>query len=72
MKTLLSEHPEISSEWHQTKNGDLKPSEVTYSSNKKVWWLCPKGHSYDSFKLIICTYYQIFFQSSDKIIFRQV
>ena len=48
MKKFLSEYPEISKEWHPTKNGDSKPDEFTYGSGKKVWWLCPKGHSYDS------------------------
>lgn len=36
--------PKIASEWHPTLNGDLKPSEVTLGSNKKVWWQCPDGH----------------------------
>jgi len=31
-----------SSEWHPTKNGDLTPNDVSYGSNKKVWWLCSK------------------------------
>ena len=48
MKKFLSEYPELLREWHPTKNGELKPSEVTYASNKKVWWLCPKYHSYES------------------------
>jgi len=45
---LLSLFPEISKEWHTIKNGVLKPDEVTYTSHKKVWWLCPKGHEYDT------------------------
>jgi len=40
--------PEIAKEWHPTKNKDLVPSEVTYGTHKKVWWLCPKEHSYES------------------------
>ena len=41
--------PEIAKEWHPTKNGKLTPRDVTPgSSHHKVWWLCPKGHSYDS------------------------
>jgi DNA-directed RNA polymerase subunit RPC12/RpoP len=40
--------PNIADEWHPTKNGELKPDEVSYASHKKVWWLCPKGHEYDS------------------------
>jgi hypothetical protein len=45
---LLSLFPKIADEWHPTKNGELKPDEVTHGSGKKVWWLCPKDHSYDS------------------------
>ena len=48
MKKFLSEYPELVSEWHPTKNGELKPDEVSHGSQKKVWWLCPKDHSYDS------------------------
>lgn len=40
--------PEITKEWHPTKNGDLTPRDVTKGSQKKVWWLCPKGHTYDA------------------------
>ena len=47
MKKLLSEYPELLSEWHPTKNGDLSPEQFTFGSNKKVWWVCPKGHDYD-------------------------
>ena len=48
MKKFLSEYPELIKEWHPTKNGEFEPDEVTYGSGKKVWWLCPKDHSYDS------------------------
>ena len=44
---LLS-YPHLVKEWHPTKNGELTPNEVTHGSSKKVWWLCSKGHSYDS------------------------
>ena len=40
--------PEIAKEWHPTKNGNLKPDDVTKSSNKKVWWKCIKGHEWQS------------------------
>ena len=45
---LLKKSPNIAKEWHPTKNGKLKPSDVVNGSSKKVWWLCPKGHSYNS------------------------
>ena len=39
---LQSQFPEIAKEWHPTRNGDLKPTQVTKSSGKKVWWQCSK------------------------------
>jgi hypothetical protein len=39
--------PEISEEWCSSKNGDLKPEDVTPGSNKKVWWKCPKGGDHE-------------------------
>ena len=38
--------PEIATEWHPTKNGDLKPTDVTRGSNEPVWWQCPLGHEW--------------------------
>ena len=32
------------------KNGDLSPKDFTYGSNHKAWWICYKGHSYQSAK----------------------
>ncbi|MCP5049604.1 MAG: zinc-ribbon domain-containing protein [bacterium] len=39
-------NPELAKQWHPTENGDLKPGEVTHGSEKKVWWLCEKGHKW--------------------------
>lgn len=33
-------YPEISRQWHPTKNGTLKPSDVAPYSNIPVWWRC--------------------------------
>lgn len=38
---LESQYPDIAREWHTTKNGSLKPSDVTVGCPKKVWWLLP-------------------------------
>ena len=43
-KSLAYRFPELSKEWHPTKNGDLTPYDVTVGSHKKVWWICSKGH----------------------------
>ena len=58
---LATTHPNLAEEWHPTKNGDLKPTDVTYGSGKKVWWKCNKGHEWfaaisDRTKGIGCPY----------------
>ena len=37
----------LATQWHPTKNGSLTPRDVTPRSNKKVWWLCKKGHEWE-------------------------
>jgi len=39
--SLTDKHPNLAKEWHPTKNGDLKPTDVTPKSGQKVWWKCP-------------------------------
>jgi hypothetical protein len=39
-------YPDLAKEWHPTKNGMLKPSDVTPNSGQKVWWMCVKGHKW--------------------------
>jgi len=43
---LSTTHPEIARQWHRTKNKNLKPSQVTKGSGKKVWWQCTKHNSH--------------------------
>ncbi len=38
--------PKLAQEWHPSKNGLLKPSDVTTKSGKTVWWKCEKGHEW--------------------------
>jgi hypothetical protein len=33
--------PQFAKEWHPTKNGKLRPEDVTAGSHKEVWWQCP-------------------------------
>lgn len=44
---LFTRNRELASEWHPTKNGDLTPTDVMPGTNKKVWWLCDKGHEWE-------------------------
>ena len=45
---LATKNPELSKQWHPTKNGKLTPFDVTPNSNKKVWWICEKGHEWEA------------------------
>lgn len=47
MINFLSEtHPELSKQWHPTKNGILTPFNTSYGSTLKVWWKCELGHEW--------------------------
>ena len=43
---LATTTPELARQWHPTKNGALTPMQVMAGSEKKVWWLCDRGHDY--------------------------
>ena len=43
---LQTTNPTLAKEWHPTKNKDLTPRMVVSRSDKKVWWLCEKGHEW--------------------------
>lgn len=43
---LATIHPELAKEWHPTKNGSLRPTDVVTGTKKKVWWSCEKGHEW--------------------------
>ena len=38
--------PELVKEWHPILNGNLKPENVSFGSNKKIWWKCKNGHEW--------------------------
>ncbi len=43
---FASMRPDLAAEWHPEKNGPLRPDQVMPQSNRRVWWLCPRGHAY--------------------------
>lgn len=43
---LRSQNPDLASEWHPEKNGELRPEHIYKSTHKKVWWKCENGHSF--------------------------
>ena len=45
--TMAEYSPELLSEWSD-KNGELRPYDVTYGSNRKVWWKGGCGHEWQA------------------------
>lgn len=45
---LATLNTELAKEWHPTKNGTLTSKDVTAKSNKKVWWICARGHEWEA------------------------
>lgn len=45
---LASQFPAIAAQWHPALNGALAPDGVSPHSNRKVWWLCGRGHAYQA------------------------
>lgn len=45
---LFSKFPHLASEWDYEKNKRIDPLLVAATSNKKVWWKCNKGHSWEA------------------------
>lgn len=44
-RTIAKARPDLAAEWHPN-NFPLTPDDLTIGSNRKVEWLCPKGHTY--------------------------
>lgn len=45
---LASKYPDLTKQWHPTKNGDLTPDMIAPKSNKKFWWKCELGHEWEA------------------------
>ena len=43
---LTTTHPYLLEEWNYEKNTDIKPTEVSFGSEKKVWWHCKNNHEW--------------------------
>ena len=46
--SLVFSNLEIAKEWNYERNGELKPQNISASSNKKVWWKCTRGHEWQA------------------------
>jgi DNA-directed RNA polymerase subunit RPC12/RpoP len=47
-ESLAQSNSQIIGEWHPTKNKDLTPDDLTPYSHKKIWWICQRGHEWQS------------------------
>jgi len=45
--SLAKVHPELVSEWAE-RNFPLTPDDITYGSNKRVWWKGSCGHEWQA------------------------
>ena len=45
---LETANPELASEWDFQKNHPLTPSDVLPHTNKRFWWKCSEGHSWQT------------------------
>ena len=45
---LVSENRALVSEWNYKKNTGIHPRDFSCGSNKKVWWICDKGHEWEA------------------------
>lgn len=52
-RSLACFNPELSKEWHKTKNGNLAPKDVLSHSRRVVWWQCQTNPKH-SFQLDVC------------------
>lgn len=44
--SLAAQNPQLSSQWHPTKNAPLVPTNFTPRSGQSVWWSCENGHEW--------------------------
>ena len=47
-KSIALEFPELLEEWNFEKNNGINPKSFSAGSDKKVWWVCKKNHTYIS------------------------
>lgn len=45
---FASRYPALAEEWDSVKNEGMLPSMVAHKSNRKVWWKCRDGHSWQA------------------------
>ena len=46
-KFWVAGYPHLVAEWHLDRNDDVYPYQVSYGSNRQIWWKCPKGPDHE-------------------------
>ena len=46
--SIAAKRPEVAKQWDYERNGSVKPEHISYTSNKKFYWKCEKGHSWSA------------------------
>ncbi|WP_439564940.1 zinc-ribbon domain-containing protein [Microcella sp.] len=47
-QSIVDTHPEVANEWHPWRNHQRKPEHFSFGSRETAWWLCPRGHAFES------------------------
>lgn len=47
-KLLKNKYPQLLKEWDKEKNKDIDMNTVSFASAKRVHWICPKNHRYET------------------------
>lgn len=45
---LASLRPDLTGQWHPSRNRPLEPTDIGIGSNRRVWWRCDKGHQWQA------------------------
>ena len=41
-------NPKLAKQWHPSKNGAVTPFDIAPNSHDKAWWVCDKGHEWNT------------------------
>lgn len=44
--SFFAKFPELTKEWHKSKNGNLSPKKISPGSHKRIWWHCSKDETH--------------------------
>jgi len=48
VESLAALRPDLAQEWHQERNGGLRPDDLGPGSRRLVWWGCQRGHEWQA------------------------